>query len=112
MDKDIEDKIIQLRLLKDMTIMEISEELGIPKTTVWRVLKKHGIKKPVTPREPNYICSLCGKGFDTDSLLVKHIKEVHMGKLSKGSFEYLKSLGVQEDKIIEYCQKNKIRLML
>ena len=56
-------------------------------------------------------CLLCGrKDFSSVSSLVEHIKNSHMGKLSDKSVEYLLSIGVKPDAIIEYCKSERIKV--
>ena len=56
-------------------------------------------------------CPLCGrKDFSSVSSLVEHIKNSHMGKLSDKSVEYLLSIGVKPDAIIEYCKSERIKV--
>jgi len=56
-------------------------------------------------------CPLCGRKYlsGVDSL-VEHIKNTHMGKLSDESVEYLLSIGVKPDDIIEYCKSERIKV--
>jgi hypothetical protein len=39
-------------------------------------------------------CNICGVRVGSGNKLVEHMRKYHVGKLSKESIEYLKSLGV------------------
>jgi len=57
-----------------------------------------------------YTCPLCGRKLSSNSSVIEHIKKEHVGRLSKESFEYLRSLGVSAEKIIRFCEENGIRM--
>jgi len=46
-----------------------------------------------------YVCNLCGRKFKSNKSLLEHIMKYHVGKLSEESIEYLKSLGIPDEKI-------------
>jgi len=48
-------------------------------------------------------CNLCGKKVKNSDSLVGHIKREH-GKLSEKSINYLRSLGISEEKIKKFME--------
>lgn len=44
-------------------------------------------------------CNICGTIVENGVKLVEHMKRRHIGRLSKQSIRYLRSLGVSEEKI-------------
>ncbi|MEM2272389.1 MAG: hypothetical protein QXP56_06970, partial [Archaeoglobaceae archaeon] len=54
-------------------------------------------------------CLICGKNFTSSNSHFEHLKQ-HVGKLSEESYRYLISLGVANEKIIEFCRANGIQL--
>lgn len=61
-------------------------------------------------RKLKYFCHICNKGHQTSEDLVEHMKRNHIGMLSKESFEYLLELGINKEKIVKFCEENKIKL--
>jgi len=45
-------------------------------------------------------CNVCGESFLSSTKVVEHIRRKH-SKLSKESIQYLRDLGVSEDRITE-----------
>jgi len=57
-------------------------------------------------------CPLCNRSYRTSAEVVEHIKKKHSNRLSKQSFEYLRSLGVPKEKILRFCEENRIKMCL
>ena len=57
-----------------------------------------------------YTCPLCGRKLSSNSSVIEHIKKEHVGRLSNESFEYLRELGVPEERIVRFCRENGIEL--
>lgn len=55
-------------------------------------------------------CLLCDRKFSSRTSLFEHIKKEHVGKLSRESYEYLIELGIPRDEILQFCERNSIKI--
>ncbi|MEM2191372.1 MAG: hypothetical protein QW540_08100 [Archaeoglobaceae archaeon] len=55
-------------------------------------------------------CRVCNKKFANTDSLIEHIRKEHCGKLSLESYVYLKMIGVATERILDFCEKNNIRI--